>query len=376
MDEKLNMQELETMFKSVLETRIKELGLDEIDRKHKIFSVEDEKNYASTSEKQRLKDFVKSVFMKDRNAMSKVYNSFGMEKALSEGTTTAGGFLVPDQFRTQVIHVAEIYGKARQEANVFGFSGDTLYLTTDNGVVSVAWTAENNPIPHSQPVFAQPSISIKKLAGITAMSNELLADAQFDIVAYLAQLFGEQIAYKEDLAFFTGDGTSTYGSITGLTNFASTSVQTMTSTSIADITAQDINNLVFKVPTKYRSGAKLYMHPTIFSYIKTNQATTGEYIIVDPTNPNQNPKMFGYDVVEVEAMPTSDAANSPYVGFSNMRRHCYFADRQSMGIAIGTEGTVNSDNLFEKDMSAVRVTERIGGTWVLETGVGLLKTKA
>jgi len=75
-------------------------------------------------------------------------------------------------------------------------------------------------------------------------------------------------------------------------------------------------------------------------------------------------------------MPTSHAANSPYVGFSNMRRHCYFADRQSMGIAIGTEGTVNSDNLFEKDMSAVRVTERIGGTWVLETGVGLLKTKA
>lgn len=373
----LTMEELKLVLEAHTASLTKQLGMDKIDRKHGVFPTNSPEEIAKMSKEERVAHFIRGVYRKDDKVVNAIQNSFGMEQhAYSEGTTTAGGYLVPDEFRLEVIRVANEYGVARKEANVFGFGGDTLYLNAENAVPTAAWTDENAQITESTGSFTQPSIAIKKLAAISAMSNELFADSKVNLVQLIATQVGEAMAEKEDLAAFVGDGTATYGSITGLLGLSLTATtQTISGTSIDNITADDLLDVQYKVGARYRKGAAYFMHPTIFSKIRKLKDSNGAYIVVAPTSPDQFPTIWGRRVVESEAMTSTDASGTKFIGFVNMKRHCYFADRQAIELSIGREGTVGSNNLFEKDMSAVRLTERLGMTWVLGTaGAAVIAT--
>jgi len=372
----ITMEELKTVLEAHTANLTKQLGMDKVDRKHGVFPTNSPEEIAKLTKEERIKHFVRGVYRKDEKVINAIQNSFGMEQhAYTEGSPTAGGYLVPDEFRTEVIRVANEYGVVRREANVFGFGGDSLYLNAENAVPTVAWTDEAAQIAESTGSFTQPSISIKKLAAISAMSNELFADSKVDIVSLIATQVGEGMAEKEDLAGFVGDGTSTYGSITGLTNLSiSSTTHTLAGTSINNIKADDLLDVQYKLAAKYRRGAIYVMHPTIFSIVRKVKDSSGAYVVSMPTDANQNPTIWGYRVVESEAMPSTDASGSVFIGFTNVRRHLYVADRQAMELSIGREGVVGSSNLFEKDMSAVRLTERLGMTWVLSSGVAAIKT--
>jgi len=349
---------------AILETT-KALGMDKVDRRFGVFPETSLDELKTMSKDDRIKSWLKAIWKKDPMMLAQV-------KALSEGTGSAGGYLVPEEFRLEVIREAELYGILRKNAFTFPTSTDTVHLNNDAGSVSVAWTSENSQISASAPTLAETVLYIKKAAGITALSNELLDDAQFPIVQYLATLFGEEIAKAEDTQGLTGTGSPFTGLIGGLSNI---NTYTMTSTSIKDISADDLLQLALKVSAKYRQGASYVMHPTVFSYIRQQKSSgSGEYIVQQPIAPNQSYTLWGYPVLESEVMPSTDASGTAFVGFANIGRRCYFADRKQLSVAIGTEGTVGSDNLFEKDMSAVRVTERVGIAWILGAGCSQLKT--
>ncbi len=373
----VTMEELKTILEAHTASLTKGLGMDKVDRKHGVFPTNSPEEIAKLTKDERLKHFVRGIYKKDEKIVNAIQNSFGMEQhAYTEGSTTAGGYLVPDEFRTEVIRVADENGVVRKEANVFGFGGDTLYLNAENAVPTVAWTDEAAQITESTGSFTQPSISIKKLAAISAMSNELFADSKVNLVQLIATQVGEAMAYKEDLAGLVGDGTSTYGSITGLTGLSLTATtQTISGTSIVNLTADDMLDVQYKLAAKYRRGAFYIMHPNVFAIVRKLKDADGNYIVVNPTSADQFPSIWGRRVVESEAMPSTDASGTKFIGFTNMRRHLYVADRQAMELSIGREGTVGSNNLFEKDMSAVRLTERLGMSWVLGTsGVSVIAT--
>lgn len=72
-------------------------------------------------------------------------------------------------------------------------------------------------------------------------------------------------------------------------------------------------------------------------------------------------------------MPAAPAANTAFAFFGDLSNY-YFGDRAKMEVALGTEGTVGSDNLFEKDMSALRTIEHIGLVGADFNGLSILKT--
>lgn len=359
----LDLDQLQTLFSNAILETTKRLGMDAVDRKHGVFPETTAEELASLTKEERLRRWLRAVYTKDPAELLSV-------KALAEGTGSAGGFLVPDEFRADVIRVAELAGVARREAFVFPVATDQLLLTAANGSVSVSWTGEGQQIPTSDPSFSQPTLTVKKAAGITAMSNELFADSKFPVVRYLAELFGEAIAAAEDEQAFNGPGTVFYGML----SVPGGQTKVSTATSYKQFTIEELLDLIMLIAPKYRIGAKFYMNHQVFSYIRRLKDDTGNYIVQSPRDATQPSTIWGYPVVEVERMPSEELDSTAYIGFGNMRRRCYFADRQQMAIAIGTEGTVGADNLFEKDMSAVRVTERIGILWTLPAGVSRLAT--
>ena len=365
----VTMEELNTILAAHTANLTKQLGMDKVDRRHGVFPTNSPEEIKAMSKDERIKHFIRGVYKKDEKIINAIQDSFGMEQhAYTEGTTTAGGYLVPDEFQTEVIRVAAEFGVARKEGNVFGFGGDTLYLNAENAVPTVAWTDEAAQITESTGSFTQPSISIKKLAAISAMSNELFADSKVNLIQLIATQVGEALAEKEDLAAFAGDGTSTYGSVTGLTGLTLTSTtQTISGTSLDNLSADDLLDVQYKVAAKWRKGAIFVMHPNVFARVRKLKDANGAYVVTNPPSADQFPTIWGRRVVESEAMPSTDASGTKFIGFVNVKRHLYFADRSAMELSIGREGTVGSNNLFEKDMSAVRITERLGMVWVLGT---------
>ena len=137
-------------------------------------------------------------------------------KALSEGTNYLGGYLVPPEFSTDIIDLRETYGVARQVARVVPMSSDTLTIPRRTGGLTAYFVGEASTITDSNKTWDQVNLVAKKLAALTLWSSELNEDAMISIGDDLAGEIAYAFSQKEDECYFNGDGTSTYGGITGV----------------------------------------------------------------------------------------------------------------------------------------------------------------
>ena len=132
-----------------------------------------------------------------------------IEKAMSSGDPTAGGFLVPPTMSQDVIELLRATGTVR--------SLGPMTLPMPNGTVKVPritagttgyYVGENATITASEPETGQLTLSFKKLAALVPLSNDLIrysSPAADTIVRDDAVL---ALAAREDLAFIRNDGTS------------------------------------------------------------------------------------------------------------------------------------------------------------------------
>src|SRR3990167_3285808 len=138
-------------------------------------------------------------------------------KALNESEGAEGGFLVPEEFRAELLRISLETALVRPRARVIPMGRQTLavpairdasHATTVYGGVTVNWAAEGADISSNtnQPTFAQARLDAKKLTAYTVVSNELLADSAIALEATLNPMFAEAIAYFEDDAFIAGSG--------------------------------------------------------------------------------------------------------------------------------------------------------------------------
>lgn len=138
-----------------------------------------------------------------------------VRKALSEGTDSAGGFTVPEEFR-KAIEVRTIESSiVRNFATIMPMATDTLnypvikdttHASSVYGGIIAYWTEEAGTKTVSQPTFGRVKLIARKLTGFTYASDELLEDSAVALESLLLKLFGEGIAWFEDYAFINGNG--------------------------------------------------------------------------------------------------------------------------------------------------------------------------
>jgi HK97 family phage major capsid protein len=311
-------------------------------------------------------------------------NDGAVLKELSEGTDNKGGYTVPTEISYEIEHLMTQYGVARREMFVTPMTSDTLKINNLATDVSVYWTDEATAKTSSDVVLGQVTLSLKKIAVIVPMSDELLEDTAVDIVGFLTERIAEKMAEKEDLAFFKGDGSGTYGSFTGILKNTSTNSVTMTGTGFSSLDCDDLIDMEDATPAGVLANSKYFMHRTILNVVrKLKSGTTQEYIF-SPATQGAPAMVNGYPVVKVEAMPAigDSAANTAFVLFGDMRKACWLGYKGGLKIAISSEATVrntagNADiDLFRSDMTALRVVERVGYVAVLPTAVTRLKTNS
>lgn len=313
----------------------------------------------------------------------------GDDSKLKEMTTDDtgspyAGYTVDSELSAEIRHLITEYGVARREMFTVQLTKNSYKandLATD---VTVYWVDEGAVISSTQAVLGQEELTLKKLGAIVTLTSELLEDTEIDFVSFLASRVAEGFARAEDLAFFKGDGTSTYGSFTGLLEASDVNEVEMTGTTFASLDADDLLDMVDDTPSGALANAKFYIHRTNLSYIRKLKASgSGEYIYQAPSQSGPA-TLWGYPVVLVEAMPskTDTAAETSFVLFGDLKKACIFGYKGAIKANRFNSGTVrnvaaNADiNLITTDREAIRWVERVGYIRIIPTAVTKLTTAA
>ena len=198
-------------------------------------------------------------------------NSYEVMNALSIGTDSEGGYLVPDEYEKKLVEALGDEVFFRSLATVINTSsGDRkIPIVTSKG--EAAWIDEGGAFPESDDSFGQTSIGAYKLATMIKVSDELLNDSVFNIENYISKEFARRIGAKEEEAFFVGDGK---GKPTGL--FPSADVGVTVGT--ANISFDDVMDLYYSLRAPYRNKATWLLNDSTVKAIRKLKDGNGNYI--------------------------------------------------------------------------------------------------
>ena len=166
-------------------------------------------NHEKAPEAPRFKSFDEFIEKVKKNDVS--------IKDLAEGAGNTGGYLVPEEYRNEILRVNLEQSIVRNsgariiQMNAPQVSFPALDMSSNaNGSIyggaTAYWGNENASITESQPSFDNVKLEVSKLTAYVEDSNEMEQDAITNMGSLLTMMYGEVLAFEEDYAFINGDG--------------------------------------------------------------------------------------------------------------------------------------------------------------------------
>lgn len=130
-------------------------------------------------------------------------------KAMSEGTLTAGGHLVPTPLAANIIDLARNQMRVMQAGAVtVPMQSQTLKVPRLTSEGTPGWHTENAAITDADMVFDSVTFTARTLTRLIKLSMELFEDSDPSAGDVIAQSFAKQIALEVDRAALRGTGTA------------------------------------------------------------------------------------------------------------------------------------------------------------------------
>lgn len=280
----------------------------------------------------------------------------GLIKAAQTGSSNgAGGYLVPDPLSDAIVRVREQVGVARRVARIVPMSSDTLSIPKESTQQTVYYPSQGAAITASDVAWGQVALSAVKRATLTAVANELIADALVDVMDEVASNAAYKLALTEDDEFINGDGSS-YGGETGLITAcgAAGKVTLATDSTFSSLTLANLSTVTGLIAEKYWNDANMawiMRRDTYVSIIEPLTFALGGNTNMTFANGVPTAMLKGYPVYFTDRMPTT-AASKAICFFGNFRDSVVIGDRQ------GIEMAMSADAGFTIDATYVRLTAR------------------
>ena len=135
--------------------------------------------------------------------------------SMAERIPSEGGFLVPENLRSEILSLSLENEVMRPEATIIPMDSlrvpipsidDTSHQSSVFGGVQAFWTAEGAKLTGSAPSFARVLLEANKLTAFTGIPNELLQDSVTSMDVWFRTFFPMAVGHFADLAFLTGNG--------------------------------------------------------------------------------------------------------------------------------------------------------------------------
>lgn len=309
-----------------------------------------------------VKTFADYLLAVRRNDTKRLTEHYGVKAALAEDSGQTGGYLVPTQFRADLLMVAAEAGVVRPRAYKQPMATRELEIpaltqtaqptagqTNFFGGVRTWWTAEAGTIQESEPTFDMVRLVAHKIAGLTMTSNELLADSAIGLEALLKRLFGEAIAWQEDYHFLRGDGV---GKPLGIQN-APALITVTRKGSGEDFEADDVGHMLKRLIPSSMRRAVWVLHPFVIpSLIKMTAASSAAVTWIGDMRNGMPATLLGLPIVFSEKLVASGSTFDVLLADFG---YYVIGDRDELSIAY------SEHYRFGTDQTAWRFTHRVDG---------------
>lgn len=252
------------------------------------------------------------------NQRGDILEVLGEQRALSIGTTTAGGNSVANELPRAFYEVQKWYGRVRELAQIIQTeTGATLPYPTvtdtanTGAILAEATTATTNV----DPTFGVVNLGAFKFSSkAVIVSWELLQDSFIDLPQFLGQALGRRVGRIQNNKFTAGAGTTEpMGFVTAATTVAAAATNA--------ITFDEIITLVHAVDPAYRSlpDTAFQVHDTIAAAIRKLKDGNQRYLWELSTQVGMPDRLLGYPVHINNDMAAALTTGLKVLAFGNMK---------------------------------------------------------
>jgi len=240
---------------------------------------------------------------------------------------SGGGFIVPDEFRNELIMALNEENVIRSLATAFPTSSGVMTIPVNSAHGSASWKGEAVAYAESDETFAEVTLSAYKATALIKVSEELLNDSAFPIESFLAKEFGRRLGKLEEEAFINGSGSGQPTGIFGGSTLGTTAAATNA------ITADELTDLYHSLARPYRSRATWVMKDDTVKLIrklKTGVSSDNTYLWQAGLKDGEPDRLFGRPVVVSEFAPAPTTGLKAII-FGDISAY-YIGDRQSISM--------------------------------------------
>jgi len=280
---------------------------------------------------------------------------FGLElRALAEGSTP-GSVIAPDEWSSSFFDKLSAQSVAlRSGIRTIRTERDVLHVPHITADPAAAWTSEGAAITPSDPNYADVPATPRKLATLTQVSNELIADSNPDVVSLLEMQVARSLALALDLGIFEGTGTAPQ--IRGLKNVSGI---TLDATLAAAPTNLDVfATAITTLQTNNATASAIVMHPRTWGTLlklKEGSASNNKPLLQASAGSGaaavQN-SIYGVPVFLSSQLSITEGAGA--------ESSAYVYDGSQVVAVFRQDTTITLDRsrLFDKDQSELRAILR------------------
>ena len=285
-----------------------------------------------------------------------------ISNVLQEGNDQQGGYLVPVEYDNRLIDVLNEENIMRSLATKITTSGEHK-INIAATKPAAAWIEEGGALTFGDATFDQIMMDAYKLHVAIKVTEELLYDAAFNLEGYIIDQFGKALANAEEDAFLNGDGKGKPMGVFDTTNGG----QYNTTTSTANISADDIINLVYTLKRPYRKSAAFITNDKTLASLRKLKDNNGAYLWQPALTAGEPDRLFGYAIHTSQFAPEA-AAGKPAMAFGDFSYY-----------NIGDRGSRSMQELKElfagNGMVGYVMKERVDGRLILPEAIQILKMK-
>ena len=336
-----------------------------IDRKEKLFRTRKGTDISlMRSEVEGLSGWFKSFFKGDKAGILEYFQKW---EPLNETTNAEGGFLVPTLLYNVIVNWQEDEAVIKPRSKIIDMTGmktNQLNISGLNSKPKVSWTAEQAQKATSSIEFTQQSLTPYKLAAIIPVTDELIEDSPFNIISIIGEELARAVTKEEDRVFTVGTGAA---QPTGIDTYVFTTINAAN-----NLTLDQIQSAYFRLGQTYRNKAYWIMNSRVIENIANMKDTTNRPLLLEEGIINEP----GFPALKRRPVLEQNDLGSDKIFFIDLSYY-WIGIKHPMRISMADQATVAGYNLWERNMKAVRIEERVDaeltttrcGTEISNTGV-------
>lgn len=205
-----------------------------------------------------------------------------LARALAVGGGATGGFLVPEDFRNELIELLRPASVIMSLGpRIIGMPNGTITLPGVATGASAEYVGENQNMLKTEPTFKQITLTAKKLAALVPMSNDMLRYPTISADSFVRTDLVNALAQRGDLALLRGNGTvyspkglRQYASDAGVTQFITANTTVNLANVTADLAKAELALLEADLPM---ISPGWIMSPRSMVFLSTLRDTNGNF---------------------------------------------------------------------------------------------------